>query len=44
VTAIPLALKRSGLALDDVHHFEIYEAFATMAMACTGSVLAVERI
>jgi acetyl-CoA C-acetyltransferase len=35
VTAIPLALKRSGLTLDDVDLFEINEAFATMAVACT---------
>jgi acetyl-CoA C-acetyltransferase len=35
VTAIPQALKRSGLALDDVDLFEINEAFATMAVACT---------
>lgn len=35
VTAIPQALKRSGLTLDDVDLFEINEAFATMAVACT---------
>jgi acetyl-CoA C-acetyltransferase len=35
VTAIPLALKRSGLTLDDVDLVEINEAFATMAVACT---------
>ena len=35
VTAIPLALRRSGLTLDDVDLFEINEAFATMAVACT---------
>lgn len=35
VTAIPLALKRSGLTLGDVDLFEINEAFATMAVACT---------
>ena len=35
VTAIPLALKRSGLSLGDVDLFEINEAFATMAVACT---------
>jgi acetyl-CoA acetyltransferase family protein len=34
VTAIPQALKRSGLTLDDVDLFEINEAFATMAVAC----------
>jgi len=35
VTAIPQALKRSGFTLDDVDLFEINEAFATMAVACT---------
>jgi acetyl-CoA acetyltransferase family protein len=35
VTAIPQALKRSGMTLDDVDLFEINEAFATMAVACT---------
>jgi acetyl-CoA C-acetyltransferase len=35
VTAIPQALKRSGLEVDDVDLFEINEAFATMAVACT---------
>ena len=35
VTAIPQALKRSRLNLDDVELFEINEAFATMAVACT---------
>jgi acetyl-CoA C-acetyltransferase len=35
VTAIPQALKRSGLTLEDVDLFEINEAFATMAVACT---------
>jgi acetyl-CoA C-acetyltransferase len=35
VTAIPLALKRSGLSLDEVDLVEINEAFATMAVACT---------
>jgi acetyl-CoA C-acetyltransferase len=35
VTAIPQALKRSGLTIDDVDLFEINEAFATMAVACT---------
>jgi acetyl-CoA C-acetyltransferase len=35
VTAIPLALKRSGLSLGDVDLIEINEAFATMAVACT---------
>jgi acetyl-CoA C-acetyltransferase len=35
VTAIPLALKRSGLSLGDVDLVEINEAFATMAVACT---------
>jgi acetyl-CoA acetyltransferase family protein len=35
VTAIPEALKRSGLTLEDVDLFEINEAFATMAVACT---------
>jgi acetyl-CoA C-acetyltransferase len=35
VTAIPQALKRSGLTLDDVDLVEINEAFATMAVACT---------
>jgi acetyl-CoA acetyltransferase family protein len=35
VTAIPQALKRSGLTLDDVDLFEINEAFATMAVACS---------
>jgi acetyl-CoA C-acetyltransferase len=35
VTAIPQALLRSGLTLDDVDLFEINEAFATMAVACT---------
>jgi acetyl-CoA C-acetyltransferase len=35
VTAIPQALKRSGLTLADVDLFEINEAFATMAVACT---------
>jgi acetyl-CoA C-acetyltransferase len=35
VTAIPLALKRSGLSLADVDLVEINEAFATMAVACT---------
>jgi acetyl-CoA acetyltransferase family protein len=35
VTAIPQALKRSGLTRDDVDLFEINEAFATMAVACT---------
>jgi acetyl-CoA acetyltransferase family protein len=35
VTAIPLALKRSGLSLGDADLFEINEAFATMAVACT---------
>jgi acetyl-CoA acetyltransferase family protein len=35
VTAIPLALKRSGLTVDNVDLFEINEAFATMAVACT---------
>jgi acetyl-CoA C-acetyltransferase len=35
VTAIRQALKRSGLTLDDVDLFEINEAFATMAVACT---------
>jgi acetyl-CoA acetyltransferase family protein len=35
VTAIPQALKRSGLTLDDVDVFEINEAFATVAVACT---------
>jgi acetyl-CoA C-acetyltransferase len=35
VTAIPLALKRSGLSLGDVELVEINEAFATMAVACT---------
>jgi acetyl-CoA acetyltransferase family protein len=35
VTAIPQALKRSGLTLDDVDLFEMNEAFATMAVACT---------
>jgi acetyl-CoA C-acetyltransferase len=35
VMAIPQALKRSGLTLDDVDLFEINEAFATMAVACT---------
>jgi acetyl-CoA acetyltransferase family protein len=35
VVAIPQALARSGLTLDDVDLFEINEAFATMAVACT---------
>ena len=35
VTAIPQALKRSGCSLEDVDLFEINEAFATMAVACT---------
>jgi acetyl-CoA C-acetyltransferase len=35
VTAIPLALKRSGLSMGDVELVEINEAFATMAVACT---------
>jgi acetyl-CoA C-acetyltransferase len=35
VAAIPLALKRSGLSLGDVDLFDINEAFATMAVACT---------
>jgi acetyl-CoA C-acetyltransferase len=35
VTAIPKALARSGLDLDQVDLFEINEAFATMAVACT---------
>ena len=35
VTAIPQALRRSGVTLDDVDLFEINEAFATMAVACT---------
>ncbi|MDT5082906.1 MAG: hypothetical protein QOJ80_7543 [Mycobacterium sp.] len=35
VAAIPQALKRSRLTLDDVDLFEINEAFATMAVACT---------
>jgi acetyl-CoA acetyltransferase family protein len=35
VTAIPQALKRSRLTQDDVDLFEINEAFATMAVACT---------
>jgi acetyl-CoA C-acetyltransferase len=35
VTAIPLALKRSGLSFGDVDLVEINEAFATMAVACT---------
>jgi acetyl-CoA C-acetyltransferase len=35
VTAIPQALRRSGLTLEDVDLFEINEAFATMAVACT---------
>ncbi|MCW2511055.1 MAG: acetyl-CoA acetyltransferase [Mycobacterium sp.] len=35
VTAIPPALERSGLTLDDVDLVEINEAFATMAVACT---------
>jgi acetyl-CoA acetyltransferase len=35
VTAIPRALKRSGCSMDDVDLFEINEAFATMAVACT---------
>ena len=35
VTAIPQALKRCGLCLDGVDVFEINEAFATMAVACT---------
>jgi acetyl-CoA acetyltransferase family protein len=35
VTAIPQALKRTGVTLDDVDLFEINEAFATMAVACT---------
>jgi len=33
--AIPKALERSGLSLDDVDLFEINEAFATMAVAST---------
>jgi acetyl-CoA acetyltransferase family protein len=33
--AIPKALKRAGLQLDDVKLFEINEAFASMAVACT---------
>jgi acetyl-CoA acetyltransferase family protein len=33
--AIPKALARSGLTLDQVDLFEINEAFATMAVACT---------
>ena len=35
VTAIPLALKRCGLSINDVDVFEINEAFATMAVACS---------
>jgi acetyl-CoA acetyltransferase family protein len=35
VAAIPQALKRAGLTLEDVDLFEINEAFATMAVACT---------
>jgi acetyl-CoA C-acetyltransferase len=35
VTAIPQALKRCGLSIDDVDVFEINEAFATMAVACS---------
>ncbi|MDT7760692.1 MAG: hypothetical protein QOC63_112 [Mycobacterium sp.] len=35
VTAIPHALKRCGLSTDDVDVFEINEAFATMAVACS---------
>ena len=35
VTAIPQALKRCGLSTDDVDVFEINEAFATMAVACS---------
>ena len=35
VLAIPKALERSGLSIDDVDLFEINEAFATMAVACT---------
>jgi acetyl-CoA acetyltransferase family protein len=35
VTAIPQALKRCGMSTDDVDVFEINEAFATMAVACT---------
>jgi acetyl-CoA acetyltransferase family protein len=35
VIAIPQALKRCGLSTDDVDVFEINEAFATMAVACS---------
>lgn len=35
VTAIPNALRRAHLTLGDVDLFEINEAFATMAVACT---------
>jgi acetyl-CoA C-acetyltransferase len=34
VKAIPKALKRAGLSLDDVAVFEINEAFASMCVAC----------
>src|SRR5262249_20495328 len=35
VTAIPKAVQRAGLQLDDIHLFEINEAFASMCVATT---------
>ena len=36
--AIPQALKKSGLSMNDIEQFEINEAFASQAVACVSEL------